>query len=569
MTTLQTTDSGVTYVNTLSDTTPADVPVYNPNALFKEWGYDEIYFGKDKVGEGNKGRYVPNVGDKVFHRPTGTYIVEEVSQLLIPSLVRYREPPIAGATDEDFLMGVGTRFPQPGYFIYVDSSVSPPVLAVDSMAYIRLPSVSYVRVFAGLNPLPNSEVISANYNASGEYVDDKIPCTRLSSPDGVEAYVPQVGWAKRAVVDGEPLTMACYDAKGNNVGTVTWLARNSGMVRQSNAATKSIVSIELVGPTVDVGSKTVKIAVNALLSSLTLMCRVTYRGGKQVDRPIDGVKIRLVSDTDYLPTSPGINQQAILIYNFDSTEAFDGSSQNAVRFFQDVYVIEADAALKAYGMKLFSFPYWKSASAGYGIRHFLQSIDRDIALDVTDKVEVTSTSAVWDPLLFGVKQRMTFALDISKVDARYSDYRHTQSLAFSLLQAGNIDGGNNWLITFENGYADYGDKIVANLAYISSQVWTCGIDCGAATVEEWLERLYYRTRPMYDSSSEGGPLAPTHFVLQIGGLRYRKPISSWNLPFTVQSGGAEGDLAVIHWVQEVNGVDLQLATSGLIIHQSV
>lgn len=570
MTTLQTTDSGVTYVNTLSDTTPADVPVYNPNALYKEWAYDEIYFGKDKIGDGNKGRYVPNVGNKVFHPDTGTYIVDDVSQLLIPTLRRYREPAEAGATDEDFLMGVGSRFPQPGYFIYVDASVSPPVLAVDSMAYIRLPSASYVRVFAGLNPLPNSEVLSARYNASGEYQDDKIPVIRLTTVDpDVEAYVADVGFAKREVVDGEPLTMTVHDAKANVIGIATMLARNSGMVRQSNTATKSITSIELVGPTVDVSSKTVKIATNALLSSLTLMCRVTYRGGKQVDRPIDGVKIRLVSDTDYLPTSPGINQQAILLYNFDSTEAFDGSLENTTRFYQDVYVIEADATMKAYGMKLFSFPYWKSDSSGYGIRHFLQSIDRDIAVDVTSMVEVASTSAVWDPLLFGVKQRMTFALDISKVDARYTDYRHVQSLAFSLLQAGNIDGTDNWLVTFENGYADYGAGVVANLAYISSQVWTADITCAAATVEEWLEKLYYRTRPMYDSSVEGGPLEPTHFILQIGGLRYRKALSAWNVPFTVQSGGSEGDLAVIHWVNEVNGVDLQLASSGLIIHQSV
>lgn len=570
MTTLQTTSTGVAYVNTLSDTTPGDVPVYNPNGLYKEWGYPEIYFGRDKIGEGNLGRYVPNVGDKVFDKATGTYIVEEVSQLLIPSLVRYREPAEAGATDEDFLMGVGTRFPQPGYFIYVDASVSPPVLAVDSMAYIRLPSASYVRIFAGLNPLPNAEVISAWYDASGEYQDDKIPVIRLTTVDpDVEAYVPEVGWAKREINDNEPLTMAVYDAKANVIGIATLQGRNSGMVRQSNTATKSITSIELVGPTVDVGAKTVKIAVNALLSSLTLMCRVTYRGGKQVDRPIDGVKIRLISDTDYLPTSPGINQQAILLYNFDSTEAFDGTLQNTTRFYQDVYVIEPDASMKAYGMKLFSYPYWKGNSAGYGLRHFLQSVDRDIALDVTDKVEVATSSAVWDPLLFGVKQRMTFALDISKVDPRFADYRHTQSLAFSLLQPGSVDGGTNWQVTFENGYADYGDRIVANLAYVSSQVWTCGLDCGAATAEEWLERLYYRTRPMYDLSVEAGPLEPSHFILQIGGLRYRKALSAWKLPFTVQSGGTEGDLAVIHWVKEVNGVDLQLGTSGLIIHQTV
>lgn len=570
MTTLQTTLLGVPYVNTLSDTTPADVPVYNPNGLYKEWALPEIYFGKDKVGAGNLGRYVPNVGDKVFDKGTGTYIVDEVSQLLIPTLRRYREPLEAGATDEDFLMGVGTRFPQPGYFIYVDASVSPPVLAVDSMAYIRLPSASYVRIFAGLNPLPNAEVISARYSASGDYVDDKIPLIEISGVDAeVQSFVPDVANAKREVTDQEPLTMAVYDAKANVIGIVTMMARNSGMVRQSNTATKSISSIELVGPTVDTGSKTIKIAVNGLMSSLTLMCRVTYRGGKFVDRPIDGAKIRLVADTDYIPSSPGINTNAILIYNFDSTEAFDGSVTNQDRFYQDVYVVEADATLHAYGMKLFSYPYWKSDAAGYGIRHFLQSIDRDVMYDVTSLVEVATTSAIWDPLAMGVKQRMTFALDIEKVDPRFTNYRHTQSLAFSLLQPGTVDGTTNWLVTFENGYGDYGDSIEAQLAYVSSQVWTCGIACGAVTVDEWLERLYYRTRPMYDKAVEGGPLEPTHFVLQIGGLRYRKALSAWNLPFTVQSGGTEGDLAVIHWVKEVNGVDLQLASSGLIIHQSV
>lgn len=569
--TIQTTALGVKYVNSLSDATPADVPVYNPNGLYKEWAFDETYRGKASIGDGNVGRYVPKVNDRVFHAAIKkTFIVSAVDPgTLLSTLVRYTESPEDGAVDEDFILGVGNRFPQQGYFIYVDNSVEKPTLAVDGMAYWRRPNVTYFRVFAGFNPLPSAEVISAWYNQSNEYVDDKIPAYTILDGNGLAAVVPQVGWAKRQIKDEEVLTVVAYDAKGNVDSMATFIGRNSGMVRQSNTTTSAVQSIQLIGPNVDASAKTIRVPVNATLDSIVMMCQVVYRGGRKSDKPIDGAKIRVVTDAQYIPASPGVDQDLTLIYTFDATEAFDGSLSNTDRFFQETYTVKADATLKAYGMRLFSYPWWKNAAQGYGLRHFLQTLDRDAYYDVTDLVELKTGSAPFDPLLFGTKQTLTLALDISKVDPRYTEYRHAQTTKFTLLADGVTDGVTPWTVGFENGQVDYGDKIEARLAYVSSQVWTAGIDCGAASQEEWLTRLYYATRPIYNTQTESGPMAPTHFVFMVAGQRYRKPISDWNTPFTVKTGGAVGDLAVIHWVAEVNGVDLQLASSGLIIRQII
>jgi len=303
--TIQTTALGVKYVNSLSDVTPADVPVYNPNGLYKEWAFDETYRGKASIGDGNVGRYVPKVNDRVFHAAIKkTFIVSAVDPgTLLSTLVRYTESPEDGAIDEDFILGVGNRFPQQGYFIYVDNSVEKPTLAVDGMAYWRRPNVTYFRVFAGFNPLPSAEVISAWYNQSNEYVDDKIPAYTLLDGNGLAAVVPQVGWAKRQIKDEEVLTVVAYDAKGNVDSMATFIGRNSGMVRQSNTTTSAVQSIQLIGPNVDASAKTIRVPVNATLDSIVMMCQVVYRGGRKSDKPIDGAKIRVVTDAQYIPVA--------------------------------------------------------------------------------------------------------------------------------------------------------------------------------------------------------------------------------------------------------------------------
>lgn len=569
MSIIMTNENGIRYATELTDSTPKDVPVYNPNGVHRRWNWDDIYFGAEFVGEGTKGRFVPRVGDEVWSQTLGTFYVRSLSSLLIPEIVRWQEPPIAGAEEVDYLLGIGPRHPQEGYFAYVDNTVEPPTLQLDSQLCFYRPGTRYVRIFAGEAPVPNAEVISAWYNQGMEYVNDKIPVYSVSSAkyDGedITYWVPYVGWAKRKLIKGETICVASYDDQGVN-GYSAFIVQDGGYIRQSNAAAREIVSIELISNYM-AEPKTLKklIVPNGLnVDSILFQCRVTTTNGV-LDLPIDGQKIRLHGLEEYSPTQVGLEQDLLLYYYLSDEESYAGSLNVTGGSIRETYTIQAKEEANAYAFKLFAYPSWVSEAQGYELLFFLHDIDHETVYDVTKLVELSSNSAEWDPLRYGVKQYMRFALDIQKVDSRFSTWRHTQEMQFTLLRGGPDITGNLWTVYFQNGQSPaYGNGTEAKFKYISSQVWTVDVTCGMKTQDAWLDLLYYRTLPIYSPDLSDEPLKPTHFVFVVAGQRYRRTIDQWQDTIQSVTGGTENATVAIHWIQEVNGTDLYLATSGLV-----
>ena len=558
---------GVKYVSMLTDTTPADVPVYNPRGLFQPRLYEQIYRGLQYVGEGNIGRYVPNINDLVLDYDSGWYRVKSVDPgTLLAELVPWTAPVHGGATVEDFILGVGPRFPSQGYFIYVNNNVNPPVLNVDSGFYTRYPNTKYFRVFVGEKPLPNTEVLSATYTQSGKYEDDKIPAVQIADlTNALPAWVPDSAFAKRPIEDGEILTLVGYDVNNNVTGMATFIGRNSGMVRSSSTTQYLISAVELYGPQVDSTSMQVKCPVNATLDTLSLQCQVTYQDGSSTIKPIDGRKIRLVSNGNYMPTSPDINQPATLIYNLDAVEAYEGSLEASGRFIAKQYTIVADPVADAYGFKFASFPYWASAALGWQMRHFLHDLDHDAVYDVTNIAKLAAASKPLEPKLYGSVQEVSYSVDVSRVDPRFKPYEHVQTMWVSLFADGYTKNTTNWTVLFEQGYDAYGRTCQAISTYVSSGVYKFDITGGAVSYSEWIQRHYINTRPIYNRYDEGGPLDPTHFIMQVGGIRKRFALTKWQEELQFDVPGQAGDLAVLHFVREVNGEDKYLSSCGLII----
>ena len=50
-------------------------------------------------------------------------------------MISYTPPTTEGSNLPDKLLGVGPRYPQAGYFVYVDSTVNPPRMSFDSMLH--------------------------------------------------------------------------------------------------------------------------------------------------------------------------------------------------------------------------------------------------------------------------------------------------------------------------------------------------------------------------------------------------------------------------------------------------
>lgn len=565
----QTTISGITYITDISDDTTGDVPIWNPKGLWKTWNMPEIYQGLASIGTGNLGRYVPNIGDKIFDKSKGEFIVTELNTSTLLATWTIYTPPTTVDTGVDKWLGVGPRSPQQGYYVYVDSTVSPPLLAFDSMVKIYSPSATFLRVFAASSISGNLEVLSAMYDQTGAYVDDKIPLTVLVGDVTGNYKVPDSAYSKRAITSGETVLVIAYDASGLPTSELTMTALDSGIIRQANTSYKEIRTVEIVSSYLSAtDSKVLEIPVQVTVASVDVMCRVTYSDGTSRIKPIDGSKIQLSGLAEFIPTQVGQRSPLTLFYTLDTTESYQGTT-TASRVITVAYTLETTSVENAYGVKLFMYPEWNSTNQGYYLRHFLYSVDRLDMWDVTDLVELSTGSVIWDPKLYGTKQAMIYAIDLSKVSASFVPYRHVQPNTITLMQTGVTDGVTPWYVNYQVGADDFGGDVECRLTYISSQVWSVNIAMGAATQAEWLDRLYTRIHPLFDTATEIEAPQPTHFILQVENIRVRKPISAWNTAFTIATGGHIGEIALIQWVREDNGVDLQLGASGAIIRQTV
>lgn len=564
-----TTTSGVKYALVLTDDTPADVPIWNPNGLYKEWARSEIYVGPAGIGSGNTGRFVPKVGDRIFDKNSGFYIVTEVdTSTLLSTWIAYNVPTTID-NSIDILLGVGSRYPQPGFFVYVDNTVSPPEMAFDSLLRAYQPTATKVRVFSNTSTTGNLEVLSAYYNQSGQLESDEIPLITIEGDTTGNYRIPVTANATRKIENGEIVLVIFYDAAGLPTSRFTMTVVDSGIIRQSNSAKRSIDSVALVSSYLSATDPNrLNVPVNLLMTSIDVSVRVTYTDGSSVIKPVDGSKIYLSGLSEFIPTQSGQTSPLTLFYQLDSTESYQGTT-TASGTITVAYTIESVTLPNAYSVKLFMFPEWQSNGNGYKLRHFMQSLDRLAMYEVTDLLEAAPGSAVWDPTLYNTKQHMAFALDISKVSSSFSSYRHVQRNDITLMADGESGVESPWFVNFEIGDEDYGGSLECRLKFISSQVWSTDMSMGAQTQSEWLDRLYYRLHPLYDTETESEPLVPTHFILQVDNIRVRQPISAWNTTFTIATGGTVGKLALLHWVRTVNGVDLQLATAGMIIRHTL
>ena len=567
---------GIPYATELTDTTPKNVPIWNPNGLYKEWGMHEIFFGIDKIGPGNTGRFVGNIGDKVFSPETGTWIIDQLDPTtLIPTMRKYQEPISAGGTAKDFLLGVGSRYPEPGFFLYVDNDQKVPRVCIDGQAYFSHPAVKYFRLYAGTQVVGNVETISAWFDASGTYIGDTVPRVKIpaeASPDGRAFFVCEEFWATRKLIPGEPVALVAFSQENSIVGQVNLVVREGSYVRRGSAPVRQIASVKLVCPYLspqDTENR-IRIPTGTNIQSVVMSCRITLNTGEPIDLPIDGDKVRLQGMDEMVAMSPGFQNDLILYYRLGEGEVYVGSQNNDGSQMTVRYTVEVDPTQDTYGFKLFAFPNWINEVEGYDLVVFMHDYDHSQVYDVTGLVELTSNSSEWDPLLYGKKQYLRLAIDVSKVDQRYSSYRHVQPIQITLFESGIASAENYWRVYFENGQSpSYGDGCVAKFTYVSSQVWTLNATAGATTYEQWLDKLYYRTLPLFDPQVEEKPMEPTHFVIVVEGQRYRRPVSDWNASIQTKTAGDEGEAMVIHWVHNDGQHDLWLGTSGLLIRQII
>jgi hypothetical protein len=197
---------------------------------------------------------------------------------------------------------------------------------------------------------------------------------------------------------------------------------------------------------------------------------------------------------------------------------------------------------------------------------FMYNLERNVVHNVTAYVKFTTNTALFDPTGYGFTQHLSVWLNLKDVNGSYMSYVHVQTIDISLLATG-ANRTANWTVGFAPGQnPQYGAGNYASLVVVNQNLRKISFGCGAATLDAWLARWYYRTLPLSDANKEIIAPAPNFFSIIVGSEEIEYPISQWNTQQIISGALYNSGTLFIKFFKRNSETDLQLAIAGIPIY---
>lgn len=478
-------------------------PLYVPDDRWKIWSMGDIY-----KGELGRNKFIPKVNDWVISPLTGDiYLVTDLDNVtFIPELspIQIRE----SKNDDELLSST-----EDNYRLYYDTSVTPYTLTPDSFMRSYSPTASFARIYRGTDIDP-TKVISRRHDNSGNFIGHDIPLTMVifNSHDnyGVKS-IPACN-CEVELLDGEICTVVIFDSNSKVLSKAKCIVDNTTYVSQAYAEQKYITEIFIKSVFIDdTQTNEINYPVNLPIPSFNPIAVVQYNDGSQIEYPVDGNKFSLYGLDTFTSTIIGHKVPLVLSYRLDPNEAALASVNSDGFYITRPYSLVVSNPNRSYNVKMYVYPVWVDELNGYTYKVFLMNLDRNILYDITNVVGLTQTSPSFNPLAYGMTQRLTFMVDLARVSGIYSTYLHVQTVDIILRgQASDTSLTNVWEVSSQvpTSLPYYGSNLraVRNEA-VHQKIY---IGNNFSTVNEFINKVYRTTAPLYNPLTETEAPAPTH-----------------------------------------------------------
>lgn len=536
---------------------------YNPDRGFRVWLISEIVL---TAGQTNK--YIVNVDDLVLDYSRGWLRVTDVEiGTWIPTLEPW-EPPAHTDPDgeENVLVGVGPGYSSESYRCFIDTSVTPYVLAPDARLHFYGSMVASYAVFKGSDINKDTgQLISAFYDSSGNFIGPYIPVEEatITGAKVSTIKIPMVGFATEALEDSERVTLVAYDDKEGVISYAQLLVMNTEVLRQTDQSKQYVEGIMLDTPFLSSSDpKVIEFPLNVMVKSLPMQGLVKYRGGRQVRYDVGPSPFSILGLENYVATGEGQEFPLAARYQLAPDEISYQLAPSADRAITENYIARTVAADGAYSCRLFVYPTWVNETIGYRLEFWLYNLDRSRFYNVTPNVELGVNSAPYRPRAYGEVQTLTYAVNLNQVDGRFAPYRFVSTFQIALLNAGPNEA--NWVVYPRPDVdASYGRGLRGDLEYVATNNWNLRLSNGATSLTSWLQQMYFNAEPLVNTEIEEFAPTPTHFILHFLHGDYKFSVQQWNQVLTVNNDLNMGELLSIQWICELYDTDLQLAMTGL------
>lgn len=499
-------------------------PVYQPMAGWRIWSMSEIYLGSEGLN-----KYIPKVNDWVVEPSSGKFwrVVGLSLVTLIPELAPFnvtQDP----AVNEIVSMAAGN------HRIYYDKSITPYTLSVDSFTRVYGSENSYARVYRG-SYIDDGKIISRRYNNSGSFISHDIPLELVAFNSHDNYAVKSIPTFNTDVelLDGETCTIVVFNSSGKQLARATVIVDETTFITPAFAEQKYVTGIYLKSAFIDnMNDRTINFPVNMNIQSLNAIGVVQYNDGSQIEYPIDGDKFSLFGMDAFVSTIIGQKVPLTLQYRLQNNEVgldVGGVNNN---YISTPYEIVVSAPNTSYNVKLFVYPVWVDSVTGYSLRALLTNLDRNLVIDVSNHLTLSTNSPAFNPLGYGLTQRLIFSINLGNISNIFNYFIHVQVVDIVLRAPGHDNYAPTlWEVSTQvpsvGGYYGAGLKATTDpqthrKVYIHSDI---------QTVEEFITKMYKLTMPLYNPLTEAGPLNPTHIEVGYLNEKVTLPIESFKQAF--------------------------------------
>lgn len=529
------------------------VVTYDPNGLWRQWSVNEIYTGTTGLN-----KFVPKIKDWVINPDTGQVLICTAvdDSTLIPTL-----SPLSSDNNISLTDAVG-NLPDT-YRVTIDTTSIPYTLMVDPRFWVGGSDASYAKLFRGTNTTHTGEVLSFIYDNIGTLLGNNIALEDVARNNVTNIFQKAVKVCKTNTLlgNGEIVTLVVYSDEGRVFTERSMKVVQSSWIPSAAADIRYVTHVSLESPFMSAVDNTLlEYPINVQLSAINLFGIVHYSDGSRSDpQPIDGAKFSVFGLDQFVGVYPTQRAGVTLVYRLDSNEAAYGAVSADGKHMTAAYQLVTTDQQGSYTIRLAGYPVWNVTEAAYKMKWFMTDLNRGTATEVTPYVYYNTSSDVFNGTRYGAAQTLSVRINLRDVSQSYPSYIHTQVQRVTLNSAGTV-AGPNWKLAFDlNQQPLFGETLHATAVMINQNLWRLNLRFGASTYQEWLNRIYYDAKPLFDSRTESKALEPTHFVVFNGNVKTEVPITSWNTEFQVSVNYAALSNVQIEFIRKVGATALHLA----------
>jgi hypothetical protein len=320
----------------------------------------------------------------------------------------------------------------------------------------------YAKIFRGVDAKDPANIISRLYDASGAFITDIVPL-ELVAIDSVVNYAIKtvaVCHTNTSLLNGELAMVVCYNDEGHVISKRQLLVENTSFIRSLSAPQRYISHISLECPFLSATEdRVISFPLNVPVSALNPIGVVHYSNGDTARLPVDGSKFSLYGLDQYLSTIIGQKYDLVLAYRLSANEVTYHATSGDNKYLTEPYQIQTINPNHSYTVKLLVFPVYISNYVGYRLQWYLYTLDRNVMFDVTELVQLSEATGVFDPAGYGYIQHKTVSINLRDVSSAFKPFVHVQSVDIVLKHPPN-GLSTPWTVLTEpgTGLPHYGDQ---------------------------------------------------------------------------------------------------------------